>query len=80
MRIVLDHASRGDVPTGEFCGAGALASPDYVIVRSSEGELTRRAEGRFAAAPCGEALGSLARYANSALEDLRIQARDGKEE
>lgn len=72
-RIALDHASRGDVADGDFCEGGALASPDYVVVRSERGKLTSTARGRFEAAQCGQALGQEARYASGALRDLRIE-------
>ena len=72
-RIALDHASRGDVADGDFCEGGALASPDYVVVRSERGKLTSTARGRFEAAQCGQALGQDARYASGALRDLRIE-------
>lgn len=71
-RIALDHASRGDVPDGEYCGGGLLASPEYVVVRSERGEVKSTARGRFSAAECGLALTQDARYASGALRDLRI--------
>lgn len=72
MRIALDHASRGDMPAGDFCGAGALAAPEYTVLRSEFGRITDRSAGRFAPAACGRSLSVNARYAGGALSDLRI--------
>lgn len=74
-RIALDHASRGDTPTGDFCGDGPLATPDYQVVRAAGGSVTSRSKGRFAPAACGVALAVDARYANGAVKDLEIAGR-----
>lgn len=74
-RIALDHASRGDTPAGDFCGSGALASPEYVMVRAAGGAVISRSKGRFAPAACGVALSTEARYQNGAVKDLEIAIR-----
>mgnify|MGYP000194544972 CR=1 FL=1 len=74
-RIALDHASRGDTPLGDFCGTGALAAPEYEMVRASGGTVTSRSKGRFAPAACGVVLGTEARYQNGAVKDLEIAGR-----
>jgi hypothetical protein len=74
-RIALDHASRGDTPVGDFCGAGVLAAPDYLVVRAVGGAVTSRSAGRFAPAACGVALAAEARYENGAVKDLEIAER-----
>lgn len=74
-RIALDHASRGDTPAGDFCGSGALAAPDYQMVRAVSGSVTSRTQGRFAPAACGVALATEARYQNGAVKDLEIAGR-----
>ncbi len=72
MRIAVDHASRGDIANGEFCGQGPLASPLYTVVRAERGIITTVSQSSFAPAACGQALDGSARYANGALADLRI--------
>ncbi|MEM7544959.1 MAG: hypothetical protein AAF367_05430 [Pseudomonadota bacterium] len=72
-RIAVDHASRGELPDGAFCGDGELASPSYEMVRSERGVLQSSTRGRFAAARCGQLLTSDVRYVSSALNDLRIE-------
>lgn len=72
-RIALDHASRGDAPSGAFCGDGDLASPEYLVVRSERGVVTARTKGRFASAACGASLPEDVRYASGALRDLTIE-------
>lgn len=71
-RIALDHASRGDVPDGAYCDDGALASPEYMVVRSERGDVKSTVRGRFSPATCGLALTPDVRYASGALRDLRI--------
>lgn len=72
-RIALDLASRGDTPEGDFCAGGALAAPDYLVVRSERGEVKSTARGRFTPARCGLTLDAETRYASGALRDLRIE-------
>lgn len=72
MRIVVDHASRGEVANGEFCGQGPLADPGYTVVRAERGVITDRALSGFTPANCGQSIGSDVRYSNNALADLKI--------
>lgn len=72
-RIALDYASRGDLPEGAFCADGPLASPGYTVVRSTGGVAEAPSRGRFAPAPCGQALDQSVRYAAGALPDLEIE-------
>ena len=72
MRFAVDHASRGDIASGEFCGQGPLASPLYTVVRAERGIITTVSQSSFAPAACGQALDGSVRYANGALADLRI--------
>lgn len=72
-RIAVDHASRGNLPDGAFCGDGEFATPSYVIVKSNRGELETVTRSRFAPAACGQSLEEDARYVSSALNDLRIE-------
>ena len=72
MRIVVDHASRGEVANGEFCGQGPLASPGYTVLRSESGVVTDRSQSGFTPANCGQSIGVDVRYSNGALADLQI--------
>ncbi len=72
MRIVVDHASRGEVASGEFCGQGPLASPGYTVVRAERGAITDRVLSGFTPASCGQSIGVDVRYSNNALADLKI--------
>ena len=72
MRIAVDHASRGEIANGDFCGQGPLASPGYLVLRSEQGVVTNRSQSGFAAASCGQNIGVDVRYANGALADLQI--------
>lgn len=72
MRIVVDHASRGEVAKGEFCGQGPLAGPGYTVVRAERGVITDRALSGFIPANCGQSIGVDVRYSNNALADLKI--------
>lgn len=72
MRIVVDHASRGEVANGEFCGQGPLADPGYTVVRAERGAITDRALSGFTPANCGQSIGVDVRYSNNALADLKI--------
>jgi hypothetical protein len=71
--MALDYASRGNVPEGEMCGEGRLASVDYeVIVLGRDGSVSRES-GRIAGAPCGTALAEPVRYRRSVVPDLKIR-------
>lgn len=72
MRIAVDHASRGEIANGDFCGQGSLASPAYSVLRSERGVVTDRSRSGFAPASCGQSIGVDVRYANGALADLQI--------
>ena len=73
VAMALDYASRGNVPDGEMCGEGRLASVDYeVIVLGRDGSVSRES-GRIAGAPCGTALAEPARYRRSVVPDLKIR-------
>lgn len=72
MRIVVDHASRGEVADGEFCGQGPLANPGYTVLRAERGAITSRTRSGFAPANCGQNIGVDVRYSNNALADLKI--------
>ena len=72
MRIVVDHASRGEVANGEFCGQGPLANPGYTVLRAERGAITDRTLSGFTPANCGQSLGVDVRYSNSTLADLKI--------
>ena len=72
MRIAVDHASRGDVANGDFCGQGPLASPGYAVLRSERGVVTDRSRSGFTPASCGQSLGGDVRYSHGALADLQI--------
>lgn len=72
MRIAVDHASRGEIARGEFCGQGPLANPGYTVLRAERGAITDRSFSGFAPASCGQSIGVDVRYSNSALADLKI--------
>lgn len=72
MRIVVDHASRGDVANGEFCGQGPLTSPGYSVLRAERGVVTDRVRSGFTPATCGQNISVDVRYSNGALTDLQI--------
>lgn len=72
-RIALEHASRGELPDGAFCGTGPLASPSYTVVQAERGEVVSTRRGRFAPARCGEQLTTELRYVSGALRDLEIE-------
>ncbi len=72
MRIVVDHASRGEIANGDFCGQGPLANPGYTVLRAERGVITDRTRSGFSAASCGQSIGVDVRYSNNALADLKI--------
>ncbi|MGB0506645.1 MAG: hypothetical protein ACPGGK_10660 [Pikeienuella sp.] len=74
-RVAVDHASRGDQPSGAYCGRGVLATPDYSIVRAERGVVWSRSQGQFAAARCGARLSNDARYAGAGVKELKISGR-----
>ena len=73
VKMVLDYTSRGDVPSGDFCGNGRHASVKYdAYVLYPDGHVSHLA-GEIPAAVCGRRLLQTARYMWAAVPDIRIR-------
>ena len=70
VAMSLDYASRGDTPSGEYCGTGAQASVTYETVTWSPKGTTARERGAIAGAACGVPLSS--RLIRDAVPDLQF--------
>lgn len=73
VAMALDYESRGTTPKGDTCGQGALASVPFDVIVVERGRLVSRESGIIAAASCGTTLATAARYARSAVPELRIR-------
>ena len=70
VAMSLDYASRGDTPSGEYCGTGAHARVTYETVTWSPKGTTARERGAIASAACGVPLSS--RLIRDAVPDLQF--------
>lgn len=73
VALAVDYESRGATPGGDACGDGKLASVPFDIIVVERGRITTRESVVLGAAPCGITLAAAARYARSAVPELRIR-------
>ena len=72
VSMLLDYVTRGNNPTGEFCGTGAKASIPYEAVILSPKGITSRERGVVSPAACGVPLAPSARLIRDAVPDLQF--------
>ena len=72
VSMLLDYVSRGNNPSGDFCGTGAKASIPYEAVILSPKGTTSRERGVISPAVCGVPLSSSARLIRDAIPDLQF--------
>lgn len=73
LSLIVDHASRGDMPRGEMCGSGRFASVGFQMIWLERGEVTYSGRGLFAVAPCDQKLSKEQRFNRYAVEDLQVR-------
>ncbi len=62
VELRVDHRSRGEVATGDYCGSEAKARIDFKILRYAAGRLEQHARSFIPPAPCGSRLDERSRY------------------
>ena len=72
VSMLLDYVSRGNNPSGDFCGTGAKASIPYEAVILSPKGTTSRERGVISPAVCGVPLSASARLIRDAIPDLQF--------
>lgn len=70
ITLVLDYETRGDMPSGEHCGQGKLASIEALVVRLRPGGGVEKETVRMSSAPCGQKLPDAKRFNSDTLSDL----------
>lgn len=70
IKLAVDHASRGPVPAGAYCGGGKLAEINYEVVILKHGEDLSREGNGFVGAPCNVAIPEAARFNKDVLPEL----------
>lgn len=73
LSLIVDHASRGDMPRGEMCGSGRFASVGFQMIWLERGEVTYSGRRLFAVAPCDQKLSKEQRFNRYAVEDLQVR-------
>ncbi|MEQ1696236.1 MAG: hypothetical protein ABL901_10405 [Hyphomicrobiaceae bacterium] len=72
VSMLLDYVTRGNTPTGDFCGTAAKATVPYEAVILSPKGTTSRERGVISPAACGVPLSSSARLIRDAVPDLQF--------
>ena len=70
VTLFIDHASRGDTPSGDFCGDGARARVEATVVRLRPGGKVENEIVRLGPAVCGQKLRDAERYNPDTLSHL----------
>ena len=72
VSMLLDYVTRGNNPSGDYCGTGAKASIPYEAVMLSPKGITSRERGTITPAACGAAIAPSARLIRDAIPDLQF--------
>jgi hypothetical protein len=75
VQLKLGVDSREGASSSETCGDGALARPDFTILRSVAGRLERSRFLRLAPLDCATVAGTANRYISDAVDDLIVLQR-----
>ncbi len=70
VTLFIDNASRGDTPTGDHCGNGALARVEAMVVRMRPGGKVENELVRLGPAVCGQKLRDAERFNPDTLSHL----------
>lgn len=70
ITLIIDYETRGDTPSGEYCGNGSLAAVEAVVIRMRPGGRIEKENVRLSSAPCGEKLPEAKRFNSDTLSDL----------
>ena len=70
VTLMLDYETRGDMPSGEYCGEGRLAAIEALVVRLRPGGSVEKETVRLGSAPCGQKLPDAKRFNSDTLSDL----------
>ena len=73
ISFAIDNVTRGDVPSGDHCGEGSLASVPFTVIRYAPDAAPTRESVMLSPAPCGQPLGAEGRLNRAAIEALRIR-------
>jgi hypothetical protein len=72
VSMMLDYVSRGNSPSGEFCGTGDKATIPYEVVLLSPKGVSTRERGVIAPAACGAKFTAASRLIRDAVPDLQF--------
>lgn len=70
VTLIIDYETRGDVPSGRYCGDGDLARIEVQVVRLRPGGRVEKETVRFGAVPCGQKVPEATRFNRDLLGDL----------
>ncbi len=70
ITLLIDYETRGDVPSGDHCGAGKLAEVEAQVIRLRRGGRVEKETVRLGPEPCGQQLPEAKRFNSDTLSDL----------
>lgn len=70
ITLLIDYETRGDMPSGDYCGQGRLAVIEALVVRLRPGGKVEKETVRLGSAPCGQQLPESRRFNSDTLSDL----------
>ncbi|MGD9669278.1 MAG: hypothetical protein AB7U75_09485 [Hyphomicrobiaceae bacterium] len=70
ITLLIDYETRGDMPSGDYCGQGRLAVIEALVVRLRPGGKVEKETVRLGSAPCGQQLPESKRFNSDTLSDL----------
>jgi len=75
VKLKVDFASRNGRDVPDTCSGGALAEPDFTVLRSVAGKLERPRRRRLASLDCAAIAGTADRYIGDAVDDMIVLQR-----
>ncbi len=75
VKLGVDFASRDGRQRPDTCGGGALAEPDFTVLRSMAGKLERPRHRRLASLDCAAIAGTTDLYIGDAVDDMIVLQR-----
>jgi hypothetical protein len=75
VRLGVEFTSRNRRQRPDICGGGALAEPDFTVLRSVSGELARPRLRRLASLDCAAIAGRADRFIGDAVDDMIVLKR-----
>ena len=75
VKLGVDFASRDGRQRPDTCGGGALAEPDFTVLRSMAGKLERPRYRRLASLDCAAIAGTADLYIGDAVDDMIVLQR-----